>query len=259
MPNLAQRYQLELDLLAPVNLSDPIRVVNSFTNDPQVLKVINTIQQLRRHAALVSNSEDPTEYYVGLMFNALREILGFSSGHDDGTCCQPRQFYAFLSAAKICQWLLRKQTKPVRPDSPPLIFLSYATEDLADVNSMYTRLSNEGYKPWMASIDVVGGLDWELAIEEALEEAHAIILVLSEAGAEKRGYKEYETKLALQRLMQKLDTDIYLIPVLLEPIEELPRKLKRLQNIKLYESDGWNRLLKSLNESVIRRNNPKRK
>ncbi|HEX6044980.1 MAG TPA: response regulator, partial [Pyrinomonadaceae bacterium] len=152
MPNLAQRYQLELDLLAPLNLSDPIRVGDSFANDPEVLKVINTVQQLRRRAALVSNSDDPTEYYIGLMFNALREILGFSSGHDDGSCCQPRQFYAFLSAAKICQWLLRKQTKPVGPDSPPLIFLSYASEDLADVNAMYTRLSQEGYKPWMASV-----------------------------------------------------------------------------------------------------------
>ncbi|HEX6043532.1 MAG TPA: hypothetical protein VFZ22_03520, partial [Pyrinomonadaceae bacterium] len=91
------------------------------------------------------------------------------------------------------------------------------------------------------------------------EEAHAIILVLSEAGAEKRGYKEYETKVALQRLMQKLDTDIYVIPVLLNPIEELPRRLRRLQSIKLYEADGWNRLLKTLSESINRRNSPKRR
>ena len=259
LPNLAQRYQLELALLAPANLSDPIQVPPVLANDPEVMKVVQIVQQLRRRAALASNTEDPTEYYVGLLFNALREILGFSSGHDDGTCCYPRQFYAFLSAAKICQWLLGKQTKPIGPEPPPLIFLSYATEDLAEVNSMYTRLSNEGYKPWMASIDVAAGLDWALEIEKALEDAHAIILVLSEAGAEKRGYKELETKVALQRLMLQLDTDIYVIPVLLKPIEELPHKLKKLQNIKLYERDGWDRLLKSLKESVIRRNNPRRK
>lgn len=253
LSNLPQRYRLESDLLFPAKLSDPIPVAAEFTHDPHVLKVISVIEQLRRLAALASNSDDPTEYYVGLMFNALKEILGFSSGHDEATCCEMRQFHALLSAAKICQKLMQAQIKPEGTSSPPLIFLTYAQEDVARVNEIYERLLAEGFKPWMATRDIGMGDDWEYAISEAIEKAHTIFFVLSKVAVEKRGYAQYEKRIALKLSMQKLTQDRHIIPVLLEPIPEFPREMRRLQAANLYEPDGWDRLLQSLRESVARR------
>ena len=253
IPDVAQRYRLECALLAPVNLSESIRIPDEFAQNHQVVKAIRSIQQLRTLAIDAGNSDDPTEYYIGLMFNALREILGFSSGHDEPSCCKPRQFHAFLSAAKICQKLIQDQTKDEGGGSPPLIFLSYADEDLAEVNKIYKRLAAEGYKPWMAKLDLKPGDQWLVAVEEALEKAHTIFLVLSKVGVEKRGWKQYETKVAMKLRMQKLPQDRYVIPVLIEHISEIPRELRDFQVARLYEDDGWDRLLSSLRESVARR------
>jgi CheY-like chemotaxis protein len=253
IPDLAQRYRLECALLAPLKLSESIRIPDEFSHNDQVVKAVLSIQRLRTLAIDAGNSDDLTEYYIGLMFNALKEILGFSSGHDEPTCCKPRQFNAFLSAAKICQRLIQEQTKDGAAGSPPLIFLSYADEDLADVNKIYKNLAAEGYKPWMAKHDIPPGEEWPTAIDEALEKAHTIILVLSRLAVEKRGYKQYETKMAMKLRMQKLSRDRHVIPVLIEPISEIPRELRDLQVARLYESDGWDRLLSSLRESVARR------
>jgi CheY-like chemotaxis protein len=251
--DLGQRYRLECALLAPARLSDPIVVPDEFAKDDKVVKVFNAIQQLRSLAVSASDSDDPTEYYIGLLFNALKEIIGFSSGHDDPTCCKPRQFHAFLSAAKICQRLIPDQTKDHDAGSPPLIFLNYAEEDLADVNTIYKRLASEGYKPWMAKHDIAPGDEWLAAVEEALEKAHTIIVVLSKLSVEKRGYKQYEINVAMKLRMQKLSRDRHVIPVLIGPVSEIPRDFKDLQVARLYENDGWDRLLSSLRDSVARR------
>ena len=257
LSNLQQRYQLESDLLSPAKLSDPIPVAPQFAHDAHVLKVISVIEHLRRLATLASNSDDPTEYYVGLMFNALKEILGFSSGHDEPTCCEMRQFHALLSAAKICQKLMLAQTKPTGPGSPPLIFLSHAREDVNEVNKIYKRLSAEGFKPWMAPGDIPLGMPWKRAVDVALEEAHTVIVVLSKWAVQNRGYNQSEIKKALELSMNMLPDDRYLIPVVIERLEPeftIPRELQELQVAQIYEPDGWDRLVQSLRESVARRN-----
>lgn len=254
--DLQQRYRLESDLLAPARLSDPIPIADEFKHDVHALKVISVIQQIRRLAALKSNSEDPTEYYVGLIFNALKEILGFSSGHDDPTCCNVRQFHALISAAKICQKLMQTQTKPEGSGSPPLIFLSYAQEDVAAVAAIYERLAREGFKPWMALHDIHPGMIWKSAVDVALEQAYTIVVVLSKWAVQNRGYSQYEIKRALELSMRMLPDDRYLIPVVIERLEPeatIPRELQHLQVAEVYESNGLDRFLQSLRESVARR------
>jgi DNA-binding response OmpR family regulator len=253
LKNVAQRYRLELDLLAPTSLAEPIRIAPEFARDPEILKIIQVVQTLRGLAATISNDDDPSDYYIGLMFHALKEIVGFSSGVDGPACCKPEQFHALLSAAKICEKLVR-QHETEAESTEPLIFLSYAGEDIVEINSIYKRLADEGYRPWMDKYDLVGGEGWEVALELALEAAHAIIVVLSSSAVKKRGWNQTEIKKALELSKRTRATDIYIIPVMIEPGFPIPFELRNLQFIKLYEPDGWDRLLQSLKESVVRRN-----
>jgi hypothetical protein len=52
-----------------------------------------------------------------------------------------------------------------------MIFVSYASEDRHQVKEIYDRLRLGGYDPWMDSVDIVGGEDWERSIERSLHNA----------------------------------------------------------------------------------------
>ena len=124
----------------------------------------------------------------------------------------------------------------------PLIFLSYAREDEARVVALYDSLAAAGYKPWLDIKDVLPGERWELTIEQALQQAGAILICLSPNSVRKRGWVQREIRRAGKRAEAMLDDDIILIPVRLEPCD-LPRSLAEFQAVDLFETDGEDRLL----------------
>ena len=69
---------------------------------------------------------------------------------------------------------------------------------------------------------------------------------------DKRGWIQREIRQALDIWQEKLDSDIYLIPVRLEDCG-VPERLRDFQWVNWFEADGWTRLLKAIQVGTERR------
>jgi len=129
------------------------------------------------------------------------------------------------------------------------IFLSYAHADLSRIKKLYRKLRKAGFEPWLDKEDIVGGENWKLAIQKAIKESSLFIVCLTNNSVNKRGTIQEEIKLALEMWRQKLEYDIYLIPVKLEPCE-VPESLAKFQWIPLFQKKGFEKLVSSITKGM---------
>jgi len=108
------------------------------------------------------------------------------------------------------------------------IFLCYVREDKERLENLYQKLSDAGFKPWMAKKDLVGGERWKSRISQAIRRSDLFLACLSANSVDKRGFVQREIKDALDIWREKLESDIYLIPVRLEDCE-VPESLRDFQ------------------------------
>ncbi len=137
---------------------------------------------------------------------------------------------------------------------PVQIFLSYAHLDKSKVDELYQRLSEEGYKPWMDAEDILPGENFRLAIENAIRDSDFFLACVSENSVDRRGFIQRELKEALDLWKEKLDRDIYIIPVRFEDCR-VPDSLRNFQWVNLFEPNGWNRLLRAIQAGIRCRGN----
>ena len=129
------------------------------------------------------------------------------------------------------------------------IFLSYTRADQAQVQQLYQRLQAEGFAPWMDTEDLVGGQKFEYHIPKAIRASDFFLACLSCNSVNRRGFIQKEIKEALDVLQEKLDEDIYLIPVRLEDCE-VPERLQPFQWINLYDPKGFDKLLRAIRVGI---------
>lgn len=101
----------------------------------------------------------------------------------------------------------------------PLVFISHATPDDNEfVLWLGTRLTALGYDVWADILKLRGGQDWTEALEQALKDRAAkVLLVCTPAGLAKTGVKR-EIKLA-QEVAKKIDDSAFIIPLRKERYE----------------------------------------
>jgi CheY-like chemotaxis protein len=102
--DLLARYALERASLGPRSLRHPIQL-ESPSRLTELGRAVATIQQLRALACDVADTEDSREYYVGLLFYALKEMAGFTPGAGEEEHVSVSQYHALLSAAMVCEML----------------------------------------------------------------------------------------------------------------------------------------------------------
>jgi TIR domain len=118
-------------------------------------------------------------------------------------------------------------------------FFSYARKDSALVLRLATELRARGVDIWLDQFDILGGQDWDRAIEEALAVCEGIIIGLSPEALGSRNVRD-EFSYALEEGKR-------VVPILLRPCE-IPFRLRRLQHVDFtrgYEV-GLNKLLRAL-------------
>jgi tetratricopeptide (TPR) repeat protein len=134
----------------------------------------------------------------------------------------------------------------------PQIFLCYAREDEAKVEKLYQKLSDAGFNPWMAKKDLLPGEQWKSRIPQAIRGSDFFVVCLSAISVNKRSFIQKEIKDGLDIWKEKLNSDIYLIPVRLEDCE-VPESLRSFHWVNLFEVDGWTRLVKAIQIGMERR------
>lgn len=126
------------------------------------------------------------------------------------------------------------------------VFISYAREDQAQAVHYYELLLREGVTPWIDVHNLLPGQNWEAEISRAFAEANVVVLLLSPRSVSKRGFVQREANDAIERLRYKQPTDIYVIPLLLEPCEVPSQIAGRLQYVDLTDDGSWARVKASL-------------
>ncbi|HWZ22788.1 MAG TPA: toll/interleukin-1 receptor domain-containing protein [Cytophagaceae bacterium] len=116
------------------------------------------------------------------------------------------------------------------------IFISYASEDFKVADKIYSYFDNGFYKPWLDKRKLLPGQNWDIEIRQSLRNANFVIFLLSEDSVNKRGYFQKEYKLALEFCEEKLDDDIYIIPIKINGCET-PERLKKYQWLELENNE----------------------
>jgi hypothetical protein len=119
------------------------------------------------------------------------------------------------------------------------LFLSHSQADREVARKLSSRLSAAGFNVWEGE-EVGPGENWALAVGKALEEADAMIVLLSPRAMKSDALgHEIEYALASPRYKNRL------IPVLLRPTRRIPWILRKLPLIRLYEDpeEGADRIV----------------
>jgi hypothetical protein len=147
-------------------------------------------------------------------------------------------------------------------EDPPLIFLSYAREDSAEMERIEARLEAAGIKTWKDGRDLDAGTDWSSEIEGAIGRADYVIFVQSKRTSDPRRYDVAEIQgwwkkeLAWSRDRATLfEPFIFLIPVAIEECEPFPGLGSR-QLVRFFDADGPEKLLTAIyRDWTVRRKN----
>jgi hypothetical protein len=125
------------------------------------------------------------------------------------------------------------------------IFLIHAHSDREKVHTLYQRLSRDGLQVWLDVERLQPGQDWQNEIRTAILQCDVIVVCLSKAFNEQRGYRHEELKLALEKAHFLPADAISIIPVRLEPCD-MPDSLRHLHRVDLFERSGYRKLRRAL-------------
>ncbi len=123
------------------------------------------------------------------------------------------------------------------------VFLSYAKRDDKLAQALRTELEKGGFEVWDAAAKLTPGDNWALEQGKALEDAEAMVVLLSPAAlASDHVQREIDYALGEPRFKGRL------IPVVVRPVKEIPWILETLQILRI-DADperGSRRVLEAL-------------
>jgi formylglycine-generating enzyme required for sulfatase activity len=127
---------------------------------------------------------------------------------------------------------------------PLKVFLCYARSDIDAVRVLYKRLTLDGVEAWFDKESLLPGQDWKLEIRKAVQQSDVVVVCLSN-NFNTAGFQQKEVRLALETADEKLEGDIFIIPVRLEECDG-PESLTRWQWVDIFEKDGYRKLKRAL-------------
>jgi len=125
------------------------------------------------------------------------------------------------------------------------VFLCHSKDDKPEVRELYYRLVAEDFDVWMDEEKLMPGQDWDLEIRRAVSDTDAVVVCLSNSTVTKAGYVQKEVRFALDVADRQPEGTIFLIPARLEDCA-IPDRLSSLQWVNLFENNGYERLILSL-------------
>ena len=129
---------------------------------------------------------------------------------------------------------------------PTQVFLCHASEDKDEVMTIYQRLKDEGFKPWIDKEDLLPGQDWDREIRRVIKESDCSLAFFSKNSVSKRGYYQKELKLLLEVWKEVPPGQIYVIPVRLDDECKIPVEFEHLHYVNLFEAGGFDKVLEAI-------------
>lgn len=138
----------------------------------------------------------------------------------------------------------RSMSKKKRPLKA---FLCHSKKDKAAVRRLYGKLLKDNVKVWFDEKALLPGRDWTLLIQVAVQDSDVVLICLSRAAIDNKGYIHKEIQLALDIAQLQPEGSIFIVPVRLEDCD-IPQRLQRYQWSNLFQRGGYSMLLSSLRE-----------
>jgi formylglycine-generating enzyme required for sulfatase activity len=124
------------------------------------------------------------------------------------------------------------------------VFLCHAHSDKDRVRDLYLRLTKDGVDAWLDKAKLLPGADWDLEIRKAVHEADAVVVCLTKQ-FNQEGFRQKEVRLALDTANEKLEGEIFIIPVRLEECDTL-ESLRKWHWVDLFDGNGYEMLMRAL-------------
>ena len=138
----------------------------------------------------------------------------------------------------------------------PQIFIANAIEDRLQVQELYIKLREAGYKPWLDKQDLLPGQNWRDEIPKALRQSDVFLACLSSTSIRNRGYNQKEFKMEVKMAIDmsaQSPSSVYLIPVKLDDCEipnlkfsDYSLNLRDLKCLDYYTSNGFDELITAI-------------
>ena len=125
------------------------------------------------------------------------------------------------------------------------VFLCHSSGDKKTVRDLYNRLRKDGIDPWLDEENLLPGQKWQQEIPKAVRASDVVLVCLSKGAINKTGYLQKEIKYALDVADEQPEGAIFLIPIKLEECD-IPDRLKEWQWVNIFETAGYERLLRAL-------------
>lgn len=132
------------------------------------------------------------------------------------------------------------------------VFLCHSSKDKPSARELYNQLTTNNFDAWFDEQNLLPGQRWEDEITRAMQNTDVVIVCLSKDSVSKAGYVNKEIKYAFDKYDEKPDGSIFIIPARLE-ICDVPERFKKLQWVDLFAPNGYNKLFRSLNECVAKK------
>ncbi|AYW90835.1 TPA: TIR domain-containing protein [Yersinia enterocolitica] len=134
------------------------------------------------------------------------------------------------------------------------LFLAHAKEDEKVTESIYEKLKNNDYTPWMDIRDIPAGVNWDNEIQKNFNSANIIIIILSKVSCQKNGYIRREMNEAMDKLKYYKPDDVFVIPILIDNSPVPTFISSKIQYIDYNREDSWELLEKSLALAATQQN-----
>lgn len=249
------------DLTAPDEISQQVRLCLNAGQNHMVLNLQNVryvnstglgdiviaFSSVRREGGALKLLDVPRSFLELLVITRLSELFDIFTHEDDavssfGAKRIPR--FPSMLAANPSQPIANNSAKPLR------VFLCHSSKDKPKVRQLRQHLLRAGVQPWLDEVDILPGQLWEREIPAAVRTSDVILVCLSPIAVSLNGYLQREIRIALDAAEEQSEESMFLIPAKLQECE-VPERLRRWQWVSLFDPDGDERLLTSLQARAL--------
>jgi hypothetical protein len=137
------------------------------------------------------------------------------------------------------------ESKATHRLSPLRVFICYSPQNKIEAKKLYEDLRRNNCNPWLDEEKILPGHYKDLEISNALNNSDIVLVLLSKQSVGQSGHMQKEIRVALEISETHPDGKVFIIPVRLDECE-VPVSLSKWQWANLFETNGYQRLQKSL-------------
>ncbi len=205
----------------------------------------------RRYKSFALEPDDPLLDTETRSFYRLDHKLHFVNGDLSGFARELRDRVRLPDAPATTADTERAERFGLPPDAPK-VYICYASEDGPVVKDVAEALRENGINAWFDRDELHGGDRWDAKMRQTISEEADYVVVMQSANllAKDVGYVNREINLALDRQKEYRAPRRFLLPAVIDDVDNLLDELRHVQSVDLSIPDGVDELVKTIRRDL---------